>query len=74
MLGETCELAERKWLVRREGNESWHGWIVTAPSGERRWFFTWDAMVALVPFFVLGEKCPQLRALLPAIYDAGIKV
>lgn len=66
--------ATRKWLIRREGTRPWHGWIVTAPSGQRRWFYTWPTMEALCPFFVMGEQSPGLRDLAPDIYDAGVRI
>lgn len=65
--------ARRKWLIYHEGFP-FGGWIVTAPSGRRRWFYTWPVMDLLCPLFVMGEQSPALRELMPDLYDAGVKV
>lgn len=72
-------LSERKWLVRRQrdfrGGFSPHcGWVVAAPSGARRWFFSWGDLCASVPFFVMGEQTPGLRESCPGIFDAGVRI
>jgi hypothetical protein len=72
-------VAQRKWLIRRQRDErgqvrGHHGWIVTAPSGARRWFFTWSSLEALCPFFVMGEQCAPLREMAPEIYDGGVRI
>lgn len=61
--------AVRKWLIRKErdadGNfNPWGRWIVVAPSGNYRTYWTWTEATVMAPLFHIDElfaECGWMR-------------